>query len=150
MNTQTIARWIMNHPKTHMAWVVIFALVLGAGGHNPQFSANQRDSFQTNDPNLLNLIAIEEEFSSEKNIFILIEPDSQNVFGDSELQVIREITDLGWKIPYSQRVESMTNHLYTTVVEDDLSVSYLFEEELDTTELAKRKSYALTKDGLHD
>ncbi|MCG8314193.1 MAG: MMPL family transporter [Pseudomonadales bacterium] len=155
MSTQTIARWIMNHPKTHIAWVVLFALLLGAGGHDPQFSANQRDSFQSSDANLQRLIAIEQEFSSEKNIFILIEPNTNNVFDQRSLQVIREVTDLGWQVPYSQRVESVTNHLYTTVDEDELNVGYLFEalgseEALSEEEIIQRSNYALNKDGVRD
>ncbi|MCG8671705.1 MAG: MMPL family transporter [Pseudomonadales bacterium] len=140
----------MNHRVTSIILMVLVSLVLGAGGANPEFSANQRDSFRADDPNLLNLIALEEEFSSEKNVFIVLEPDNKDVFDGEVLAVLQQVTELGWQIPYSQRVESLTNHLYTQVEEDDLLVEYLIEDGLSEQEVLKRKAYALDKEGVRD
>ncbi len=140
----------MNHRITSIIFVVIASLVMGYGGANAEFSANQRDSFKSTDANLLKLISIEEEFSSEKTIYILLEPENKDIFSPRNLEAIQSVTDFGWKVPFSQRVESITNHLYTQVVGDDLSVEHLIDGELTASEVLKRKEYALKKSGVRD
>ncbi len=140
----------MNHRITCIVLVILASIVMGYGGVNAEFSANQRDSFKSTDANLLKLISIEEEFSSEKTIYILLEPDNKDVFDPSNLKAVQSITDFGWTVPFSQRVESITNHLYTQVMDDDLSVEHLIDGELPANEVLKRKAYALEKSGLRD
>ncbi|OUS32545.1 hypothetical protein A9Q99_00280 [Gammaproteobacteria bacterium 45_16_T64] len=145
-----VAQWVMNHRITSIVSVLIATIILGVGAIDAKFSANQRDSFRADDTNLLNLIEIEEEFTSEKNIFILLEPENKDIFSENSLNAIKDVTDLGWKVPYSQRVESVTNHIYTQVDGDDLLVEYLIDGELSDNEITKRKNYALEKVGVRD
>jgi len=140
----------MNHRITCIVLVVLASLVMGYGGVNAEFSANQRDSFKSTDANLLKLISIEEEFSSEKTIYILLEPDNKDVFSPRNLKAIQSVTAFAWTVPFSQRVESITNHMYTQVMGDDLSVEHLIDGELPANEVLKRKAYALKKSGVRD
>ena len=152
MVAKLFAHWVMNHRITSIVLIVLSTIVLGLGGINAEFSANQRDFFRADDVNLNNLVKIEEEFSSDKNILVLIEPKNKDIFSPMTLSAIREITKFGWQVPYSQRVESITNHLYTQVEGDELLVEYLFDEEaqLSTEERNTRKTYAVNKVGLED
>ena len=150
MISKRVAHWVMNHRIACILLVVIASLFLGYGGVDAEFSANQRDSFKPTDPNLLNLIAIEEEFTSEKTIYVLLEPLNKDVFSASVLAAIGEVTDFGWEVPFSQRVESITNHPYTQVRGDDLFVEHLISDGLSDVELTKRKQYALEKVGVRD
>ncbi|MBV1919212.1 MAG: MMPL family transporter [Pseudomonadales bacterium] len=152
MVAKLFARWVMNHRITSIVLIVLSALVLGLGGINAEFSANQRDFFRADDVHLNNLVQIEDEFTSDKNVLVLIEPKNKDIFDPTTLSAIREITKFGWKVPYSQRVESITNHLYTQVEGDELLVEYLFDEEvqLSTEERNTRKTYAVNKVGLED
>ncbi|OUR90991.1 hypothetical protein A9Q81_18120 [Gammaproteobacteria bacterium 42_54_T18] len=152
MVAKLFAHWVMNHRITSIVLIVLSAIVLGLGGINTEFSANQRDFFRADDVHLNNLVKIEDEFTSDKNILVLIEPKNKDIFSPTTLSAIREITEFGWQVPYSQRVESITNHLYTQVEGDELLVEYLFDEEvqLSTEELNTRKTYAVNKVGLED
>ena len=118
MVAKLFAHWVMNHRITSIMLIVLSALVLGLGGINAEFSANQRDFFRADDVHLNNLVQIEDEFTSDKNVLVLIEPKNKDIFDPTTLSAIREITEFGWKVPYSQRFESITNHTYTTLAGD--------------------------------
>lgn len=152
MIAKHFAAWVMNHRISSIVFIVIASALLGLGAIDAEFSANQRDFFRPDDTSLANLIQIEDEFASDKNILVMIEPKNKDIFSPSSLAAIREITEFGWQVPYSQRVESITNHLYTQVNDDELVVEYLFEEDaaLSTAEVIQRKDYAVNKAGLED
>lgn len=152
MIAKHFAAWVMNHRITSIVLVVSAAIALGLGGINAEFSANQRDFFRSTDVNLNNLIKIEDEFTSDKNVLLLVEPKDKNIFSNATLAAIQEITEFGWQVPYSQRVESITNHLHTQVDGDELLVEYLVDEDLQNTpeQLQTKKSYAVDKIGVRD
>lgn len=146
------ANWVMNHRISSILLVILVALILGAGGKDAEFSANQRDFFKPTDQNLNNLIQIEEDYTSDKNVMILVEPKDKNVFSPNTLRAIQQLTEFGWQVPYSQRVESISNHLYTRVDGDELMVEFLVEnvDDLTPQELLTRKRYATQKVGVKD
>lgn len=146
------AKWVMNHRIISILLVIISALVLGAGAHKAEFSANQRDFFKPDDINLRKLIDIEDQYNSDKNVAILVQPQDGNAFSRTALRAIQLLTEFGWQVPHSQRVESLTNHLYNQIQGDELYVEYLVEdlESLSDQELQKRKQYAINKKGVRD
>jgi len=146
------AKWVMNHRIASIMLVVLGALLLGMGGKDAQFSANQRDFFKPTDQNLNNLIKIEQDYTSDKNVMVLVEPRNKNIFSPNALRAIQQLTEFGWSIPYSQRVESLSNHLYTRVDGDELMVEFLVEDvnALSPQELLARKRYATQKTGVKD
>ncbi|MGB1058674.1 MAG: efflux RND transporter permease subunit [Ketobacter sp.] len=146
------AKWVMNHRFTSIALVVLGALLLGMGAKDAQFSANQRDFFKPDDKNLNDLIRIEEDYTSDKNVMVLVEPHSGNVFTPDTLKAIQQLTEFGWSIPHSQRVESLSNHLYTRVNGDELTVDFLVDDvdALSPQDLLERKRYATGKTGVKD
>ena len=142
----------MNHRITSIVVIVLGALLLSMGTQDAQFSANQRDFFKPSDQNLNNLIRIEDDYTSDKNVMVLVEPHNHNVFTPDTLRAIQQLTEFGWSIPYSQRVESLSNHIYTQVDGDDLLVEFLVEDvdTLSASELLARKRYATGKTGVKD
>jgi hypothetical protein len=60
MVAKLFARWVMNHRITSIVLMVLSALVLGLGGINAEFSANQSDFFRADDVHLNNLVHIED------------------------------------------------------------------------------------------
>jgi len=63
------------------------------------------------------------------------------------LDVIEQLTDQSWQIPYSTRVDSITNFQHTIAQDDDLQVSDLVENALESTdnELAYVRYVALNE-----
>src|SRR5690606_11451292 len=68
------------------------------------------------------------------NIGILIAPQDCNVFTQPHLELLWNLTEDAWQIPYSSRVDSITNYQHTEAEEDDLLVEALLLDPADLTE----------------
>ena len=71
---------------------------------------------------LADLETIEAIYTENHNVLIVVAPKNGDVFTASTLQAIEELTDAAWQVPYSRRVDSITNFQYTYAEEDDLIV----------------------------
>ena len=142
----------MDHRISSILLTVLGSVILGMGSWGAQFSADQRDFFKPSNQHLRDLIQIEEAYTSDKNVMILVEPASGDVFDRNVLRAIQALTEFGWTIPYSQRVESLTNHLYNRVQGDELQVEPLVEDlsALSDADLKERREYATSKPGVRD
>lgn len=93
---------------------------------------------------------MEKEYGRKDGIRIGIEPKNGNVFDPRILGIIAEITKACWQIPFSNRVESLTNFQYSRDVDGDLVTSDLFSdpEQLTEVEFEKRKHFSLNDPGV--
>ncbi|WP_420590741.1 efflux RND transporter permease subunit [Bacterioplanoides sp.] len=115
--------------------LLIFLLIAGAGygGQYLTFKADYKIFFGEDSPLLMNYEAVQAEFSKSDNVAFVIAPNDGNVFTPETLTAIREITEEAWQIPYSSRVDSLTNFQHTQSEEDDLSVADLVAEDTPLT-----------------
>ncbi|MHC4545871.1 MAG: MMPL family transporter, partial [Planctomycetota bacterium] len=79
-------------------------------------------------------------------------PKDGNVFTGKTLAVVEELTEASWQMPYSRRVDSVTNFQHTRAEEDDLIVEDLVEdaEGLSDEDIARIKRIALSEPLLVD
>lgn len=56
---------------------------------------------------------------------IAIEPRQGGVSTAETMKIVKELTEASWQIPYSIRVDSVTNYQHTRAEEDDLIVADL-------------------------
>ncbi len=89
------------------------------------FSSDSRVFFSKENPQLQALETLENTFTKDDNLFIVLAPSNQNVFTRKTLSAVEELTRASWKIPYSSRVNSITNFQHTYSEEDDLVVQDL-------------------------
>lgn len=77
----------------------------------------------------------------------MVAPRDKQVFSQSTLAAIQDITEQAWQIPYSIRVDSITNFQHTRAEEDDLIVDDLVTEpeSLTVNDLAYVKNVALNE-----
>lgn len=125
---------------------LLFALAWGAS--QLQIAAGIRVLFSPDDPNLLAEIAIEEEFGREENILMVIDANDASVFTRTNLNTLVHMTESAWQVPYSRRVNSVTNYLHTTVEGDDVFVNALVDDidALSDAEIAVKRDVALNED----
>ncbi|WP_017444312.1 efflux RND transporter permease subunit [Gayadomonas joobiniege] len=71
---------------------------------------------------------MEARFSKNDNVSIIIVPQSANVYTPESLAIIQEVTEAAWQIPFSTRVDSLTNFQHTEAEQDDLLVRPLVDE----------------------
>ncbi len=133
-------------------WLIIFltlAIVLAAasGGRFLQFSTDYRVYFSKDNPQLLAFETLQNTYTKNDNVMFAVEPKDGKIFTRKTLAIIEEVTQASWKIPYSIRVDSVTNFQYTRAEEDDLVVQDLVEnaDSLSEQQFDRIKEVALAE-----
>ncbi len=141
--TQFIIRWRYA--------VVLLSVVLVAiafyGGQKLGFSNDYRMFFGEDNPQLLAFEKMQNTFNKNDNIMFVITPKDGKVFTRETLTAIQDITEAAWQIPFSTRVDSITNHQHTTAEEDDLIVDDLVPDPsiLTDEDLSRIQSIAINE-----
>jgi predicted RND superfamily exporter protein len=93
--------------------------------------------FGADNPQLKAFDALQRIYSREDNLTLVLQPKSGTVFTPKLLMGMRELTDASWKIPFTTRVDSLTNFQNSVAVEDDLTVADLVPKRtpLDAADL---------------
>ena len=109
-------RWLVM--LATLAWVA----AVGYGGRLLSFNADSRVFFSADNPQLVALEAFENTYSREDHLLFVLAPREGDVFTREALAAIEELTEASWQVPYSSRVDSMTNHQHIEAEADDLLV----------------------------
>ena len=133
-------------------WVIVFmtiALVFAAasGGRFLQISTDYRVFFSKENPQLAAFEELQATYTKNDNALIVLEPAGGDVFTNDVLQVVADVTEQAWQVPYSLRVDSITNFQHTSAEEDDLIVADLVEEPqaVDAKGLEEVRKIALSE-----
>ena len=98
---------------------------LSSGIGKLYFDSSYRVFFSEKNPELLAFEALENTYTKDDNIIIVLSPNEGTIFEQKNLIAIEELTESAWQMPYSNRVDSMANFQFTRAVEDDLIVKDL-------------------------
>ena len=104
---------------------VIIVVGLVGGLSELRFESDYKIFFGEGNPQLLAHEQNQDRYVKSDNITFVIAPKDEVVFSASTLASIVKLTEDAWKIPYSSRVDSITNYQHTWVEEDDLIVEDL-------------------------
>ena len=137
-------RWLV------IALAVVVMLVLTTGLPFITASNDWRDNFEENNPHLLAYDALEDTYSATNAALIAIAPKGGSVFTREALGAVEELTEAAWRVPWSTRVDSLTNYYHSESVEDDLTVARLVDDagSLSDDDLARIKDIALHEPSL--
>jgi predicted RND superfamily exporter protein len=110
-----------------------------------KFSNNYRVFFSEENPQLQAFDALQNKYIKNDNAMIALAPKNGRAFTRETLAAVEELTKEAWQIPYSTRVDSVTNFQYTWADGDDLVVQDLVEgaEQLSDADLERVKNIAL-------
>ncbi len=124
-------------------WILILTILFvgfaASGLGRLTFSSDSRVFFSEENPQLNALEALENTFTKDDTVLFTLAPKDGNVFTSKTLAAIEELTAQCWKIPYSSRVDSITNFQYTYSQDDDLIVEDLVQEARTLSKEAIRK-----------
>jgi len=125
-------------------WLIIVSFVIGvlfiaSGASSIGFSSNYRVFFSEDNEQLVAFETLQNTYSKSDNILFVLHPKDDTVFSHKTLTAIKQLTEQAWQLPYSTRVDSITNFQYTEADEDDLLVNDLveFPEEADLKRVKK-------------
>lgn len=104
-----------------------------------------RYMFSPDNPQLRDFDALEKIYTKNDNVLFVIAPKNGDVFTRENLAMLEDWTKESWQVPYSIRVDSITNFQHTEADGDDLIVMDLVKNatELSDAEIEKRRTIAL-------
>ncbi|WP_299244790.1 efflux RND transporter permease subunit [uncultured Aquimarina sp.] len=126
--------------------IVTLVLAMGLGSQgNMEFDGDYHVFFSKSNPELEAFDALQEKYTKDDNVVIVLTPSNGDIFTKENLTAIEEFTAKAWNTPYSSRVDAVTNFQHTSAQGDDLYVDDLsYESSSKTkTEIAIIKEKAL-------
>ncbi|MDP3847858.1 MAG: MMPL family transporter [Pseudomonas sp.] len=142
-----LSRWIVGHPLLSMLFGLLL-VVAGAGGLGGyHYSLDHRVFFSAENPQLQAFEKLHQDYAKTDAVIIALAPQAGSVFTREFLGVLRDLTEKSWQLPYSQRVESLTNFQHVQVAGDSIETADLVAEpaKLDAAALAEIRRAALAE-----
>ena len=139
-------RFVTIHPWWVLLCTLIAVSAMAGGVTKLGFINDYRVYFSKENPQLQAFEDIQNTYNKSDSVMFVLHAKDGNVFSTESLQAIKELTEKSWKIPYSSRVDSLTNFQHTQAEEDDLLVADLVENPLISLEAREKiKQIALNE-----
>jgi predicted RND superfamily exporter protein len=137
-------RWVVRWRWPIVIAVVAVTALMASGVRHLTFSNNYRVFFSPQNPQLRAFEDLERIYTKNDFIFFVIQPEDRNVFTRRVLTAIDVLTERSWKIPYSTRVDSLTNYQHTRAAGDDIEIGDLVKgpESLTDAQLEEIRQIA--------
>ncbi len=125
-------------------WIILgtFLIVAAAasGARFLAFSSDYRVFFSDENPQLQAFDALQNTYTKNDNVLITLAPANGQVFTRENLAAVEELTKLSWQVPYSIRVESVTNFQHSWADGEGLVVEDLVKNAMDLSDLRLQKT----------
>lgn len=136
----------------HWRWLVILLIIpvvvtIASGAKRLRFETDYRIFFSDDNPHMLAFDNLQETYTKNDNVLFVLSPKNGKIFTPETLRIIKDLTKDSWQVPYSIRVDSLSNFQHTQAEGDDLLVTDLVEtpEALTAEDLEKIKNFALSE-----
>lgn len=106
---------------------LLIAAMLTSGVVRLTIDNNYQAYFSEDNPELLAFEELQNVYNKQDNLLIALAPRDGVIFTQKTLDAIEWLTEEAWQIPYSTRVDSVTNFQHTRAEGDDLVVQDLVE-----------------------
>ncbi len=131
-----------------LAGTVLMAIAIASQAQYLSFGNNYRVFFSKENPELTAFENFQDTYTKNDNVFFFLRSrDGGDVFNARVMGAVADLTEGGWQIPHSIRVDSVTNFQHTYAEGDDLIVEDLIGDPsaLDTAAYAEKKAIALAE-----
>ena len=92
---------------------LLISLFCMSGFKNLSFNGQYRIFFSEDNPKLQAFDELQNTYTKDDNILFVLVPKNGDIFTPENLRIIRELTEATWQIPYSTRVDSLSNYQWT-------------------------------------
>jgi len=149
---EKLFEFVVRRPFWVIPLTILLVMAATAGGSKLTFKSDYRVFFGADNPQLTAYEDMQATFTKNDNVAFIIAPKDGQVFTERTLEAIHKLSTESWQIPYSSRVDSITNYQHTTAEGDDLVVEDLVLEleMLPELDMDKLKSIALSEPLLVD
>ena len=148
MSVTAYTDWIIRWRWLVVVFCVLSVVALGSGMRHLGLQQNYRVFFSDENPQLIAFDSLEAMFTqSDNHLFVIHNPEG-SIFTEPALKAAHELTEAGWTIPYSTRVDSITNYQHSWAEGDDLIVEELLnfdEGPLTDSAIERAREVATTE-----
>lgn len=138
-------------------WVIagivgFLALAVAGLRDGVRFDSSYRIFFSEDNPQLKAFDALQNIYTKDDNVMLVLTAESGSIYEEEFLGAVQWVTEQGWQVPYSRRVDSITNFQNSIAIEDDLYVDDLVPEgeALDRARLEEIRKAALAEPALYN
>lgn len=129
-----LAIWLVNS-RNKIAFVSLLIIIgLTMGLSQLQFNGSYKIFFDDDNEQLLAHQRNESIYIKSNNLLFVFEALNGNIYTRENLASVEDITHQAWQLPYSSRVDSLTNYQHTEVEGDDLLVADLVEDAMSLSD----------------
>ena len=127
---------ITRHPIIIAMFSIAVSLVAIFGAQHLRFTNDYRYFFTNDNPYLTAFEELERTYSSPDTLLFVYQPqDGSKAVSREALSLAHDLTTAGWQLPFSSRIDSVTNFQNTRAVgEDDLEVGDLVVDPASLTQ----------------
>lgn len=139
--------WIVRNRWWILTATFLVVVVSGSGVRFLTVNNDSRVFFSEKNPQLRALETLEYTYTKDQNVLFVIAPKDGNVFTRGTLAAVDELTQAGWQIPYSNRVDSIVNFQHSRAEGDDFIVEDLAQNPggMSSEDLERVKRIALSQ-----
>ena len=130
LKKENLSKFIINNRIIFIFSCLVLVLVLGRGITSVAFDPDMERFFPQGHAATSLSYEIDETFIRTDNLVIAINAKNNSIFTKKTLSLIESLTEKSWTVPYSIRVDSLTNYSYVRSVNDDLLVEPFIENAL--------------------
>ncbi len=122
--------WILKYRFLVLCLISAVTLLCAAGAQYLYFDNDYRVFFGKENPQLKAFEQIQQTYTKIDNVNFAVDPISGKANAPEVLAAVEELTDIAWQLPFSIRVDSLSNYQHTEVEGDDLIVRDLYTDAM--------------------
>ena len=144
---ERLFRFVLDHPLWVILLTVLFVLGSAYGAKNLVFKSDYRVFFSEENPQLTAFESMQKIYSKSDNVAFILSPKDGDVFTPKTLKAIQTLTTESWQVPFSTRVDSITNFQHSWSEEDDMFVEDLVldADTLTDADMPRLKEIAINE-----
>ncbi len=144
---KTYGEWLVRWRYSILIVFTLAAILAASGARFLTFKTDYRVFFSEDNPQLQAFEELQNTYTKTDNVLFVLAPGSGNVFTRETLASVVRLTEAAWQIPYSIRVDSLSNYQHTEAEGDDLIVDDLATDvdQLDDAGLRRIRDIALNE-----
>ena len=126
-----LPRWIhtpIDRPTLTLCLFLFFCVVTSIGTANLYFRGDYKVFFKDDNPQRVAYQEMQDTFNKSDNVSFVVVPIGSNIYEQKTLNLIEFLTEQAWQLPFSVRVESLSNYQHTYADDDELIVESLYDE----------------------
>ena len=141
----SLGQAVTRHPYLVMTFTLILLGIAAIGAKHLNFSNNYRTFFSPDNPELITFDRFQDTYTKNDNFLFVVHPAGGKIFTPRIAKAVEELTREAWNIPYTIRVDSVSNFQHSWAEGDDLTVDDLIRHgnQLSSDELSAKRQVAL-------